>query len=42
MKKSEVSSRPLAEADLFALYRHIAEEAGHALAGAYIDRIEAA
>jgi toxin ParE1/3/4 len=42
MKKFEVGFRPLAEADLFALYRHIAEEAGHALAGAYIDRIEAA
>ena len=42
MKKFEVSFRPLAEADLFALYSHIAEEVGHAIAGAYIDRIEAA
>jgi toxin ParE1/3/4 len=42
MKKFEISFRPLAEADLFALYRYIAEEAGHEVAGAYIDRIEAA
>jgi toxin ParE1/3/4 len=42
MKRFEVSFRPLAEADLFALYRYIAAEAGHAVAGAYIDRIEAA
>lgn len=42
MKKFEVSFRPLAEADLFGLYRFIAEEAGHEVAGAYIDRIEAA
>ena len=42
MKKFEVSFRPLAEADLFGLYRFIAEEAGHGVAGAYIDRIEAA
>lgn len=42
MKKFEVRFRPLAEADLFALYRAIATEAGHAVAGAYIDRIEAA
>jgi len=32
----------LAEADLFALHRFIAEEAGLEVAGAYIDRIEAA
>jgi toxin ParE1/3/4 len=38
----EVRFRPRAEADLFALYRHIAEQAGHATAGEYIDRIEAA
>jgi len=42
MKKFEVSFRPLAEADLFALYRLIEAEAGHEIAGAYIDRIEAA
>lgn len=42
MKKFEVGFRPLAEADLFGLYRFIAEEAGHEVAGAYIDRIEAA
>ena len=33
MKKFEISFRPLAEADLFALYRYIAEEAGHEVAG---------
>jgi toxin ParE1/3/4 len=42
MKKHEVSFRPLAEADLFALYRHIAEAADRGVAGAYIERIEAA
>lgn len=42
MKRFEVSFRPLAEADLLGLYRFIAEEAGHEVAGAYIDRIEAA
>ena len=42
MKKYEVGFRPRAEADLFGLYRHIAEESGRAVAGAYIDRIEAA
>lgn len=42
MKKYEVSFRPLAEADLFGLYRYIAEESGGAVAGAYIDRLEAA
>ena len=41
MKKLRVSFRPQAEADLFALYRYIAEEAGLDVAGAYIDRIEA-
>src|ERR1700690_3986426 len=40
MKKYEVSFRPLAEADLLALYGYIAAEAGHDVAGAYIDRIE--
>lgn len=42
MRKSKVSFRPQAEADLFALYRYIAEEAGLEIAGSYIDRIEAA
>jgi toxin ParE1/3/4 len=42
MKRYEVSFRPLAEADLFGLYDYIAEQAGTAVAGAYIDRIEAA
>ena len=42
MKRLEVSFRPLAEADLFGLYRHIAGEAGLEVAGTYIDRIEAA
>jgi toxin ParE1/3/4 len=40
MKKFAVSFRPLAEADLLALYGYIAVEAGHEAAGAYIDRIE--
>ena len=40
--KYRVVFRPRAEADLFALYRHIAGEAGHGIAGRYIDRIEAA
>jgi toxin ParE1/3/4 len=42
MKRYEVSFRPRAEADLFGLYQYIAEEAGTAVAGAYIARIEAA
>ena len=42
MKRYEVQFRPRAEADLFALYRHVAEESGLVVAGAYIDRIEAA
>ncbi len=42
MKRFRVSFRPRAGADLLGLYRHIAEEAGHPVAGAYIDRIEAA
>ena len=41
MKKFRVSFCPRAEADLFDLYRHIAEEGGYGAAGAYIDRIEA-
>jgi toxin ParE1/3/4 len=42
MKRFKVKFRPRAEADLFDLYRHIAEEAGPEVAGGYIDRIEAA
>jgi toxin ParE1/3/4 len=42
MKRFRISFRPLAEADLFGLYRHIAKQAGYETAGAYIDRIEAA
>ncbi len=42
MKTFEVSFRPLAEADLIELYDYIAAEAGHRIAGDYIDRIEAA
>ena len=37
-----VSFRPLAEADLFNLYRHIAAEVGRDAAERYIGRIEAA
>ena len=42
MRKHKVSFRPQARADLFGLYSYIAEEAGYRIAGAYIDRIEAA
>lgn len=42
MKKFKVGFRPRAEADLLGLYRYIAEEAGHEVAGTYIERIEAA
>jgi toxin ParE1/3/4 len=38
----EVTFRPQAEADLFRLYSYIAAQAGHSIAGKYIDRIEAA
>ena len=41
MKKFEVSFRPLAEADLFELYRDIAAEADHRVVDGYFDRIEA-
>jgi toxin ParE1/3/4 len=41
-RKFEVVFRPQAETDLLGLYRYIAEQAGHAVASAYIDRIEAA
>jgi toxin ParE1/3/4 len=42
MKKYRIGFRPRAEADLLDLYRYIAGEAGIDIAGAYIDRIEAA
>ncbi len=42
MKKFEVVFRPAAEADLLALHRHIAEDAGLEVAGGYIGRIEEA
>jgi hypothetical protein len=37
MKRSRVSFRPQAEADLFGLYRYIAAEGGHDVAGAYAE-----
>jgi len=40
--KHKVSFRPQAEDDLFELYRYIATEAGLAVAGGYVERIEAA
>jgi toxin ParE1/3/4 len=40
--KFRVTFRPQAESDLFGLYRYIAAQSGHAIAGQYIDRIEAA
>ena len=40
--KHKVSFRPGAENDLFELYHYIAAEAGLAVAGAYIERIETA
>jgi toxin ParE1/3/4 len=42
MKKFVVTFRPLAEADLFGLYRYIAAESGLQVAGDYIERIDAA
>jgi len=42
VRKFEISSRPAAEADLLGLYCDIAEDAGIDVAGAYVDRIEAA
>ena len=42
MKRYEVSFRPEAEADLSDLYDYIAGEAGIAVAGDYLERIEAA
>jgi toxin ParE1/3/4 len=42
VKTYRVVFRPRAEADLFALHDYIAGNSGRAVAGAYIDRIEAA
>ena len=42
MKSHKITFRPRAEADLFRLYDYIAEQAGHDIAGSYIDRIEEA
>lgn len=42
MKTFKISFRPLAETDLFGLYRYIAEHSGDVVAGDYIGRIEAA
>jgi len=42
VKPYKVTFRPLAESDLIALYDYIAGEAGSEIAGAYIERIEAA
>jgi toxin ParE1/3/4 len=42
VRRYRVSFRARAEFDLFGLYHHIAEEAGHDVAGAYVGRIEAA
>ena len=42
MRRYRVKFQPLAEADLFELYRYIAKEASHGIAGAFVDRIEAA
>ena len=42
MRKLRISFRPQAEADLFGLYEYIATHSGEQIAGAYIDRIEAA
>jgi toxin ParE1/3/4 len=42
MPNLKVRFRPQARADLFALYDYIAAEAGEAVAGGYIDRIETA
>lgn len=42
MKRLKVSFRPRAAADLLGLHDYIAEQSGLAVAGAYIDRIEAA
>ena len=39
-RKYPVRFRPLAEEDLFAVYEYIAQEAGSAVAGEYLERIE--
>lgn len=39
---ARVVFRPAAKADLLRLYNYIANEAGHQVAGEYLDRIEAA
>jgi toxin ParE1/3/4 len=41
MTTHEIVFRPQAEIDLFALYSYIAEKAGRAIAGSYIERLEA-
>jgi toxin ParE1/3/4 len=41
MQRFKVGFRPLAEADLVALYDHIGSQSGDTLAAAYIARIEA-
>jgi len=42
MKKYEVGFRPRAEVDLLRLYDYIAGASGSAVAGCYIERLEAA
>jgi toxin ParE1/3/4 len=42
MKRHKVSFGRRAQRDLFGLYRYIAAEAGHQVAGQYVARIEAA
>lgn len=42
MRKHRISFLPQAAADLIRIYRHIAAASGPAVAGAYVDRIEAA
>lgn len=42
MRTYEVRFRPLAEEDLFAVYRRIAQHGGRAVAASYIERLEAA
>ena len=42
MKRREVSFLPHAEADLLGLYKYIAEDSGHDVAGRHVERIETA
>lgn len=42
MGRYRVTFRPQAEIDLFRIYRYIAAASGPAVAGTYVDRIEAA